>query len=348
MLRVTASPTRLEATYAPAGSPANKDAQDFVSLQGLDLGLRPFCSDDATNATTGAFVPRNPTPLAGNFEQLKFAMLPIRVTAQPMMGSTSTEVSLDYESGSAAIVALYERGGAHAAVGPKTWTRADFNPVTNKLEVELLANGVAYGEVVLRLRYRADGNAIGGEKKLKLRVGDVPGLAGVKRLVHPEFLYQRVFSAGSAVAAAIDPKRYPDRVGRKAKVYVVRHKSAAQWAADTTITPLPMVPGQDVTINAAGVGMNVAALGVLPPNDLTIVDKGYDLVYDFGSCPSDPAAYTTDLRLDPGDIVDASAPDEPSLVVLPNALAPGPHGVAHFEYGIPPAPPSAPTITPIR
>ena len=345
MLRVTASPTRLEATYAPAGSPANKDAQDFVSLQGLDLGLRPFCSDDATNATTGAFVPRNPTPLAGNFEQLKFAMLPIRVTAQPMMGSTSTEVSLDYESGSAAIVALYERGGAHAAVGPKTWTRADFNPVTNKLEVELLANGVAYGEVVLRLRYRADGNAIGGEKKLKLRVGDVPGLAGVKRLVHPEFLYQRVFSAGSAVAAAIDPKRYPDRVGRKAKVYVVRHKSAAQWAADTTITPLPMVPGQDVTINAAGVGMNVAALGVLPPNDLTIVDKGYDLVYDFGSCPSDPAAYTTDLRLDPGDIVDASAPDEPSLVVLPNALAPGPHGVAHFEYGIPPAPPSAPTIT---
>lgn len=343
MLSGTSSPTRLEATYAPAGNPAGKEAQDFVNLHGLDLGLRPFCSNDATNASSGAFVVRNPTPLAGNFEQLKFVMLPITVTAQPTTGASSTEVSLDYESGSAAVAALYEAGGAHAAVAlPKTWTRADFDPVTKKLEVKLLANGADYGEVVLRLQYKADGNVI-AEKKLKLRVGDAPGLAGAPRLIYPEFLYQRVFSEGSPVATAIDPARYADRVGRKAKVYVVRHKSPAEWALDNTIAPVALVASPEVTFSAAGVGTNVAVLGAVPPNNLAL-EQGYDVVYDFGACPSDASAFATDLRLDPGDIVDSLAPDQPSLVMLPNALIPGPHGVAHFEYGTPPAPPSAPTI----
>ncbi len=341
MLAGTPNPTRFEATYAPTGSPAGKDAQDHVGLNGFDFGLRPFCSDEATNATTGAFVARNPTPLAGNFDQLKFVMLPINLVVQPMQGSTSTEVTLDYESGSAATVTLYEADGAHAAVGPKTWTQADFDPVTHKLDVKLLANGVAHGEVVLRLRYKADGNLV-GEKKLKLRVGDVPGLAGVSRPTYPEFLYQRVFSEGTAVTTALDPARHADRVGRKATVYLVRHKSASEWAMDNTITPL--VPAQDVTINATGVGLNVTTLGAVPANNLA-AEKGYDVVYDFGSCPADPAAFVTDLKLNPGDIVDSLTPEAPSLVVLPSALAPGAYGVASFEYGMPPVPPSAPTIT---
>ncbi|MCE4555050.1 PKD domain-containing protein [Roseateles cellulosilyticus] len=346
MLAGTSNPTRFEATYAPTGNPAGKDAQDYVGLNGFDFGLRPFCSDDATNATTGAFVARNPTPLAGNFDQLKFVMLPINVVVQPMEGSTSTDVTLDYEHGSAATVALYEAAGAHAAVGPKTWTQADFDPVTHKLDVKLLANGVAHGEVVLRLQYKADGNLV-GEKKLKLRVGDSPGLAGLLRPTYPEFLYQRVLSVTSAgtspVTSALDPARYVDRVGRKATVYLVRHKSAAEWAIDSTITPL--VPAQVVKVDAAGVSMNVSTFGAVPANDLR-VEQGYDVVYDFGSCPADPNSHATDQRLDPGDIVDSVAPEQPSVVVLPNDLAPAPPGaVASFEYGVPPTPPSAPQIT---
>ncbi|MBP7112897.1 MAG: hypothetical protein KBA82_07970 [Nitrosomonas sp.] len=337
MLRNTVNPTKFEIIYTPpSGSPPGKDAADFVNLNGLDVvGLKPFCSDELTNANTGVFVQRNPTTVGIDFEQLKFIMHPITVTVESLTGgiSPTTEVILEYEQGSAAIATLYEAGGAHATVVlPKTWNRSDFDPNTKKLEVKLIANGVDYGDVVLRLTYKADGIVI-SEKKLKLRVNDSPGITGRASPSYPDFLYQRVFSDRSDIAAALDTSRYADRINRKAKVYVVPHKTPAEWAIDNRITPVAMVVSPELTFTGASVKPNISALGIVPASE-----KGYDIIYDFGSCPSDPSTFTTDLHLDPGDVIDSIAPDQPSLVVLPNALANGPYAAVSAEYGTGAAP----------
>jgi hypothetical protein len=337
MLRNTVNPTKFEIVYTPPpGSPPGKDATDFVNLNGLDVvGLKPFCSDELTNANTGVFLQRNPTSVGIDFEQLKFIMHPIAVTVESLTGgiSPTTEVILEYEQGSAAIATLYEAGGAHATVVlPKTWNRSDFDPNTKKLEVKLIANGVDYGDVVLRLTYKADGIVI-SEKKLKLRVNDSPGITGRASPSYPDFLYQRVFSDRSDIAAALDTSRYADRINRKAKVYVVPHKTPAEWAIDNRITPVAMVVSPELTFTGASVKPNISALGIVPASE-----KGYDIIYDFGSCPSDPSTFTTDLHLDPGDVIDSIAPDQPSLVVLPNALANGPYAAVSAEYGTGAAP----------
>lgn len=343
MLKGTADPTRLELSYSPAVSQPGKDAVDFINLQGLDVGVRPFCSDDGVNASRGAFVQRNSRTIdAMNFKQLTFVMHPISVTSQPMLGRV-TEVTMDYESGGSNIVELYETSGAARPL-PKTWDASDFDFTTKKLDVHLLANGKNYGEVVFVLRYKADGNTI-AEKRLKLRVGDMPGIAGTSVSAYPHFLYQRVVSevgAGSVMngKAALDPFRYADRVGRAAKVYVVSHKTPEEWATNQTIIP---AFSADIVISGSGIQSNVTPIpdAAIPANNL----KGYDVVYDFGTCPSDPANFHTDNVLNPGDIVDSIALNQPSLVTIPNTLAPGTLGVLSFEYGMPSTPPSAPVIT---
>jgi hypothetical protein len=327
MLGGTANPTRLEATYTPPGNPRGKTAQDFVNLHGLDVGLRPFCSNDATNASTGAFVQRNPASLPGNFEQFKLAMLPITVTAQLAPGASSIEVSLDYERGSAAVAALYRAEGTHAPVAlPKTtWTSADFDPVTKKLEAKLLATGAGYGEAVLRLQYRADGSVI-AEKKLKVRVGDLPGLAGRPIGVVPQFLYGRVFNEAEALRSALDPSRFGDRVGRKSAVYVVPHRNRAAWAANNSLAGAVVGP-IEVTVGTGSTSANVTPLG-------TMLHAGdYDVIYDFGTCPLD-GSFVTDGTFDPGDISDEIVVDAPSVNILPSAVAPLPIPIASAEYGV--------------
>lgn len=223
MLQGTSTPTRLEIAYKPPSGAASKIAKDFANLHGLDAGVRPLCSEDIANAGTGTFVQRNPGTVTGaNFEQMKFIMHPVTISSQPLVSAMNTEVNLEYESGDASVLALYEAAGPHAAVAlPKKWTQVDFDSVTKKLNVKLLASGTGYGEVVLRLRYSADGRQI-AEKKLKFRVGDAPGLAGLSRVDYPNFLYGRVYSQGTSVGSALDQARYAERINRKATVYVVQ------------------------------------------------------------------------------------------------------------------------------
>lgn len=324
-LKNTSTPTRLEAVLTPTGAATGKNATDFVNIHGLDVALKPGCADSTSAEASGIFVQRNPvTVTPANFGQLKYAMQPLTIIAQPVVGRTTTEVSLEYESGSASVVTLREAGGTHALVSlPRTWHASDFNPVTRRLEVPLLANGDGNGEAILKLRYRADGVEV-AVRRVKVRVGDLPGLAGSPVPTYPFFLYGRVVNAGSTVSVAMDPSRFVERVGRRAAVYVVPHRTAASWAADSSL--VPVVPPVLHTLSAGSIAANVVTISGVPAGS-------YDVVYDFGSCPSDPAAFTTDGRLDPGDLIDSIVPEQPSLLVVPSTLAAGAAAISTSDYG---------------
>jgi hypothetical protein len=324
--RVTPGEYTVEVEVLQAGRSLGTSARHAVSAYRIQLALKPLCIDDATNATTGIFVPRTP-PLPLPLDRLKFLTAPVTVEAKSIVG-TATKVVLELDSGDPGSIGVFNaRTGAVESL-PKTWLGADFD-AAQRLEVKLLAQGVASGTTVLRVRYEANGTTI-GERKLKLRVNDMPGIAGVPVVADPKFLYGRVFNQGDTIRAAIDPLIFVDRAGRKATAHVVRHKTPAQWAMDNTIVPLA---SKEVTITAGNI--SVADLGnALAANDLELPDdKGYDIVYDFGTCPADPAAYAGDLRLDPGDIVDSILPDRPSVTVLPNLLAAGKYGVGSADFG---------------
>ncbi|HXD32505.1 MAG TPA: hypothetical protein VN643_15390 [Pyrinomonadaceae bacterium] len=324
-LKNTSTPTRFEAVLTPSGAATGKNATDFVNIHGLDLALKPGCADSTVAEASGIFVQRNPvTVTPANFEQLKYAMQPLTIVAQPVVGRTTTEVSLEYETGSASVVTLREASGTHALVSlPRTWRASDFDPMTHRLEVPLLANGDGSGEAILKLRYRADGVEV-AVRRVKVRVGDLPGLAGSPVAAYPFFLYGRVVNAGSVVNVALDPSRFVERVGRRAAVYVVAHKTAAAWAADSSL--VPVVPPVLHTLAAGSIAANVVTISGVP-------EGSYDVIYDFGSCPSDPATFTTDGRLDPGDLIDSIIPEQPSLVVVPSTLAAGAAAISTSEYG---------------
>jgi len=319
-------PTRLQVSFSPAGAAVSKTAVDFVNIIGLEADLKPACAADGTLESPGVFTALNPTTVSiGNFGELRMVMQPIGVVAQPPIGAMATEVSLEYESGSAAVAQLYEATLGTAVSLPRTWTAADFDPVTRKLKVDLLANGVSEGDVVLKLRYRADGVEM-STKRLKLRVRRDPGRAGSALPSDPFFRFQNVFSEGSPVEVTLDPARHAERAGRKARVFVVPHRTPADWANSASLLPAAIAP-VDMTVGPGTAATLAKSLGVLAPGS-------YDIVYDFGSCPSDLATFSPDDRIDPGDLIDSLVAGGPSLVVLPNALAPGPLATTTVEYGL--------------
>ncbi|MEK6373547.1 MAG: hypothetical protein AABO58_12715 [Acidobacteriota bacterium] len=330
-LKGSQDPTRFDATFVPNGvtAPAKQD-DAYATLRGLDARVDVACADAQVAATKGIFVQRNPA--AVNFGQHRFLMQPLSVIAQPAMGATS-DVSLEVESGNSAAIALHEAGGAHAIVAlPHTWHAADFDATTHKLEVKLMASGAGYGEVVLRLRYKADGTEI-ATTRVKLRVADLPGLAGVTTSGYPFFIYGRVVNEGTPINVALDPGRFPERVGRKAAVYVVPHRTPSAWAANNSLAGAIGGP-TSVTIATGSVAANATAVGTPPaPGPGSPVE--YDVVYDFGNCPDDPATFATDGTLDPGDLIDSITPMEPSVSIVPSLVALGPGTTTTVDYSVP-------------
>jgi dienelactone hydrolase len=122
------------------------------------------------------------------------------------------------------------------------------------------------------------------------------------------------------VYAALDPDALPPGlVGTRAAIYVIRHKTAAQWAASNSLTDVsgpgmtsavkvvPIVPGC--------VNWNTTLVWPNPQ-----VPGKYDIVIDFGNNVADPAQFTSDGQLDATlDMIDGnvrvgfSVTDDPSL-----------------------------------
>jgi hypothetical protein len=325
----TTDATRFEAEFTPTNGHPDEIGTAFVHLNALQFKLRALCADPTIAENIGLFLQRNPTAITpGSFAGLKFSMHPFNVIAQPGLSMT-TEVILEYESGSSAIAALHDATGALVPL-PKTWTLADFDPITKELDKPFFLNGAGYGEAVLKLRYLFDGSEV-ATRRLKVRVSDLPGLAGKTTAVYPFFLYQRVANEGQPISVAIDPGRFAERANQAAAIYVVPHRARADWATNNSLAGAVIAPISVVIISTT-VSSNTTILTPGP------VAGDYDIVYDFGNCPDNAGGFITDGTLDPGDIIDTIVTDQPSIAVLPPLLDPGPQAPLSAEYGTGPSP----------
>ena len=251
-------------------------------------------------------------------------MHPLTVSAQPSIGKT--EVILEYESGSTNAT-LYGNSWTPNIVSlPKTLTAADFNKDTKQFESALLISGNDYGEAVFNLRYLSDGVEI-AKRHIKFRVDDLPSLAGSELAIHPFFNYQRVFNNDGIIKTAIDPYRFSSRVLQPAAIYVVPHRTSEEWANNRSLVNAVAGP-ITIIIKPKTTWANITEVA-------PITSGNYDIIYDFGNCPSDPIDFSTDGTLNAGDIIDTIISDTPSITTIPSLLDPGPFSIITTEYGGP-------------
>jgi hypothetical protein len=155
----------------------------------------------------------------------------------------------------------------------------------------------------------------------------VPGLVSLElagRALHerPFFSYERSFFEGSVVSCAIDPVLHPELIGHIGDLYVVAHKSVAEWQHDRSLHDVRSAP-QTITVVNGGIrrdtwdvdrgglsGFAGAGLGV-----------GYDVVIDFDR----------DGQLSSGDYADGADETPGFWVLYPTAL-PGPYAVTETLY----------------
>jgi hypothetical protein len=121
----------------------------------------------------------------------------------------------------------------------------------------------------------------------------------------PYVQYTDTFQVGEDVWGALDPLALdPEHASKMVAVYVVPHKSAAEWSDDNTLANLPVLGGnpgvqkwltQSYCINAN--------LRLLWPS--ASLPGDYDIVADFGNNSGDPSTFTSDAQYNmPLDIID--------------------------------------------
>ena len=127
------------------------------------------------------------------------------------------------------------------------------------------------------------------------------------------------FNVGGPAFAAVDPIRFPDLAGQVADVYLVENRTAAQWAANSSLTDVRGTP-QTVTLPSTlatqAVSLNVSAItgstGLSP-------GRGLDIVIDADR----------DGVLDGGDLVDGGG-DAPGMWLVKDLAAAGPYAVTQI------------------
>jgi hypothetical protein len=316
--------TLLSLAYQPPGTGLAKKATAQAAITVIRSQLRAPSSDVATQESDGVFVAGAAAPVVvtpANFGQLKFRMRPVDVLVQPDMPSSSVELA--FVSGNAANVELYDAALPNAQLTlPKTWAPADF--FSHKLDLHLLAYGKSFGDVVLRLTYKKGATTL-HEEKLKLRVGPRPGMTGVTLPEFPFFRTVRTANLGAPIVVALDPFVHRERVARAADVYIVDHKTPAEWAADPSLIDATGGP-QQIIINPTSIASNEIALPA--PS----IAGDFDVVFDFGNFADDPLSFIGDATLDPGDLLDDSLSGAPSVGVRGSLTAAGPLATTTFDY----------------
>jgi hypothetical protein len=168
-----------------------------------------------------------------------------------------------------------------------------------------------------------------------------PQIAGRPVAHRPYFRFVDNFPKGTDVYAALDPDALPaGLISKRAAIYVVQHKSAAQWSASSALADIsgpgmtsavkivPIVPGC--------VNWNTTLVWPNPQ-----VPGQYDIAIDFGNNAADPSQFVTDASLDPPlDMIDGYVrvgfyvTEDPSLPG-PFAGAIGQHDYALAAINVP-------------
>ncbi len=153
-------------------------------------------------------------------------------------------------------------------------------------------------------------------------------IAGQPLIGPPYFQIQNNFRRGTDVWAALDPAALPpEAVGRKVRYYVIRHKTAAEWAGSLDLV--------DVTGNIVEAITRADSIGTNRTLVWPNAQPGrYDLVIDFGNNARDPAAFIADARLDAArDQIDGYL--RVGFTVTDDATAPGLFAVGRTTYSEP-------------
>jgi hypothetical protein len=148
-------------------------------------------------------------------------------------------------------------------------------------------------------------------------------LAGVRCPEYPHFTYVRAFNAGDPVEVAVDTGRMPDLGGRTVDLWVTRHRTPDEWAADPTLVDAGGGP-RSVTLTALSVKDNVFQVnpGTLAGWSGThVVGVGYDVVVD----------YNRNGRLDFADKIDGWD-GQPGFTVMPDLTRDGPYSPRSFLH----------------
>lgn len=132
-----------------------------------------------------------------------------------------------------------------------------------------------------------------------------PEIAGRPVAGAPYFQFVNNFPKGTDVYAALDPAALPPGlVSQKAAIYVIAHKTAADWALSTSLTDVSgpgMTPAvETVSVVPGCINWNETLVW---PNPQT--PGKYDIVVDFGNNDPDPALFATDASFDENlDMID--------------------------------------------
>lgn len=121
----------------------------------------------------------------------------------------------------------------------------------------------------------------------------------------PYIQFSDTFQVGEDIWGALDPLALdPAHTGKMAGIYVVPHKTAAQWTADNSLNHLAVLGGnagvqkwltQSYCVNAN--------LRLLWPQATQVGE--YDIIVDFGNNTADPAAFVPDGQYNmPLDVID--------------------------------------------
>lgn len=265
-------------------------------------------SDDTVERAAGAFVQKNIAAITAlNFAELKFLMRPMTVLVAPLDGFL--QLSVD----GANIVDIYTSTG----------TKLDLPALVDPGDTFYI-NGVGFGTVTIEANYFLPCGFFCSDA-VRVRVDCFPGLAGETLAVFPHFNFVNVFEAGESARVGVDPVRHAERVGARYDVYIVEHKTAAQWAANNALVDVTAVVDNE-TLAAGGIENNITfAWGTTGPVGF------YDVVLDF----CDGGNGGPNGRFDPGDIIGqltTTGRAEIAVVTDPGATAAA--AIATFDYDL--------------
>lgn len=162
-----------------------------------------------------------------------------------------------------------------------------------------------------------------------------PEIAGRPLAHRPYFYFVNNFPKGTDVYAALDPDALPQGlVSQRAAIYVIRHKTSAQWSSDNTLADISgpgMTPApKTVPIVPGCVNWNTTLVWPNPQ-----VPGKYDIAIDFGNNAPNPQNFASDGKLDPPlDMIDGYV--RVGFYVTEDPSLPGPYSasIGQHDYAL--------------
>jgi hypothetical protein len=149
-------------------------------------------------------------------------------------------------------------------------------------------------------------------------------LAGRRLSAFPHVDYVRTFDAGETIQLALDPSDNPGIGGETADVFIVSARTAAEWAADPTLTDVRPGGAQAIAFAAStAVESNTFDLtgsASIPADAGEDIGVAYDMVIDVNR----------DGELDAGDLIDGSG-DEVGFWMLKDLTQAGPAAATRVD-----------------